>query len=198
MTTHYFDCSIITSDSDAGMMMSKLFTRIHGYLVENKLDNVGLSFPAYTEVHPGRILRLFSDESTLENIKSNEGIELLERTYALVRSEIKRTPEICRHAIFKRMRKFDKSSERFIEKSTEKLIKKLEKKKVKVKKKILEKRASILKKRFKEKIPYLRVKSRSTEQGYSVFIGRFDNDNEKIGKFSGYGLSSNFSTVPVF
>jgi len=183
-----------------GFIWKKLYAQIHLALVEvrdeNNLVSVGLSFPQYqlSEFPLGDKLRLFA--------KSKEELETLDLNRWLARlldyvevSEIKEVPSNVNEFVSFRRKQFKSNSE------MRRLAKRYAKRNAITEEEALrnfeltEKKYNKLK--DENKLPYINVKSLSTDRELKFFIQKSELNEHKIGLFSTYGLS-NESTVPSF
>ncbi len=224
MTTHFFGCKITTPPNEIGMMLGKLFGRIHGILALHQWTHVGVSFPALGRFsapplrpadpgsvgksagssgiltyHPGDLLCVFSDQETVETIRNNEGIQFLERTGGVTLGSVGPVPDGHPVAVFKRLRKPEKASKQAIAKSEQKLIEHWRTKGAEIDPALLQARRTKRERLNKERKPFIRMNSGSTSRGYSLFLEKYPAEHEQDGTYNTYGLSgAKPKTVPDF
>jgi len=192
---YYIDIKLLTdTEISHSFLWKKLYAQIHLALVEvrdeNDLVSIGLAFPKYSDDRfLGDTLRLFSvTKEELESLKLEQWLSRLEE-YLFV-GKIKEVPPTTEFVSFKR-KQFKTNVERLARRqakrkgiSYEEALKNYENFDEEEKKK-------------KNRLPYINVKSLSSDKEMKIFIEKSNAKEEKKGLFSTYGLSSE-STVPWF
>jgi CRISPR-associated endonuclease Csy4 len=193
---YYIDIKLLTdSEITLGFIWKKLYAQIHLALVEvrddDSLVSIGLSFPKYTEDRfLGDTLRLFAPtQDELEALDLNQWLGRL-LDYLTI-SEIKEVPSNTTEFVSFRRKQFKVNIERLARRqakrkgiSFEEALKNYE-------------NFDEEEKKRGNRLPYINVKSLSSEQEMKLFIEKSKVKEEKIGLFSTYGLSRE-STVPWF
>ena len=191
---YYIDIILISNEEiDLGFLWRKLYTQIHLALVEvrneDNLVSVGLSFPNYSKDRfLGDMLRLFaSTREELEGLKLEEWLSRLEGYVFL--GEIKEVPTDVTKFVSFRRKQFKTNIER--------LARRQAKRKGISYEEALKNYENFDEEKKKTKLPYINVKSLSSNREMKIFIEKSDVKEENKGLFSTYGLSSE-STVPIF
>jgi CRISPR-associated endonuclease Csy4 len=191
---YYIDIRLITdTEISLGFVWKKLYAQIHLALVEvrdeNNLVSIGMSFPNYSsDRFLGDTLRLFaSTKEELERLKLEEWLSRLEGYVFL--GEIKEVPtNITEFASFRR-KQFKMNPER--------LARRQAKRKDISYEEALKNYKNFDEENKKIKLPYINVKSLSSNREMKLFIQKSEQKENKNGLFSTYGLSSE-STIPWF
>jgi len=193
---YYVDIKLLTdTEISLGFVWKKLYAQVHLALVEvrdeNNLVSIGLGFPKYSnDRFLGDTLRIFAPtKEALETLDLNRWIARL-LDYLIV-SEIKEVPtNINKYVSFGRQQ-FKTNRETLARRqakrkgiSYEEALKNYENFDEEEKKK-------------KNRLPYINVKSLSSDREMKVFIKKSEPKEREDGLFSTYGLS-NKSTVPWF
>jgi CRISPR-associated endonuclease Csy4 len=192
---YYVDIALISNEEEnLGYLWRKLYAQIHLALVEvrdeNDLVSIGLAFPKYSDDRfLGDTLRLFSvTKEELESLKLEQWLSRLEG-YLFV-GKIKEVPSTTEFVSFRR-KQFKTNAERLARRqakrkgiSYEEALKNYENFDEEEKKK-------------KNRLPYINVKSLSSDREMKIFIEKSKAKEESQGLFSTYGLSSE-TTVPWF
>jgi len=192
---YYVDIALISNEEEnLGYLWRKLYAQIHLALVEvrdeNDLVSIGLAFPKYSDDRfLGDTLRLFSaTKEELESLKLEQWLSRLEG-YLFV-GKIKEVPPTTEFVSFRR-KQFKTNAERLARRqakrkgiSYEEALKNYE-------------NFDEEKKKKKNRLPYINVKSLSSDREMKIFIEKSKAKEESQGLFSTYGLSSE-STVPWF
>ena len=191
---YYVDIKLITdTEITLGFLWKKLYAQIHLALVEvrneDNLVSVGLSFPNYLKDRfLGDRLRLFaSTKEELERLKLEEWLSRLEGYVFL--EEIKEVPTDVTKFVSFRRKQFKTNAER--------LARRQAKRKGISYEEALKNYENFDEEKKKTKLPYINVKSLSSNREMKVFIQKSEEKESKNGLFSTYGLSSE-STVPWF
>ena len=182
-----------------GFVWKKLYAQIHLALVEvrdeNNLVSIGLGFPKYTDDRfLGDTLRIFApSKEELEKLDLNRWLARL--LDYLILSEIKEVPKNIKEFVSFGRKQFKSNSEiRRLAKrysaqndiSYDDALHRFERTEDKYRKLKEENR-----------LPYVNIKSNSTDNYLKIFIEKFKSSMEVKGKFSTYGLSK-CTTVPSF
>jgi len=192
---YYVDIKLLTdTEITLGFVWKKLYAQIHLALVEvrdeNNLVSIGLGFPKYSDDRfLGDTLRIFApSKEELEQLDLNRWVGRL-LDYLTV-SELKEVPITTEFVSFRR-KQFKTNAERLARRqakrkgiSYEEALKNYENFDEEEKKK-------------KNRLPYINVKSLSSDRELKIFIEKSKVKEESQGLFSTYGLSSE-STVPWF
>jgi CRISPR-associated endonuclease Csy4 len=192
---YYVDIKLLTdTEITLGFVWKKLYAQIHLALVEvrdkDNLLSIGLGFPKYSDDRfLGDTLRIFAPtKEELEKLDLNRWVGRL-LDYLTV-SEVKEVPTTTEFVSFRR-KQFKTNAERLARRqakrkgiSYEEALKNYENFDEEEKKK-------------KNRLPYIHVKSLSSNKEMKIFIEKSKSKEKKQGLFSTYGLSSE-STVPNF
>lgn len=183
-----------------GFVWKKLYAQIHLALVEvrdeNNLVSVGLSFPNYQKgkFPLGEKLRLFA--------KTKEELEKLNLAHWLRRlmdyvtiSEIQAVPTNVNGFVSFSRKRFKSHSE--IRRLAKRYAKREGIEYEEALKKFVATEEKYEKAKKKNKLPFINIKSLSSNHELKLFIEKIERDNPKDGLFSTYGLSHE-STVPSF
>jgi len=193
---YYVDIKLLTdTEITLGFVWKKLYTQIHLALVEvrdkNNLTSIGLGFPRYSnDRFLGDTLRIFAlTKEELEKLNLNHWIARL-LDYLTV-SDIKEVPSNVTEFVSFRRKQFKTNAERLARRqakrkgiSYEEALKNYENFDEEEKKK-------------KNRLPFINIKSLSSNREMKIFIEKSKAKEESQGLFSTYGLSSE-STVPWF
>ncbi len=193
---YYVDIKLLTdTEITLGFIWKKLYTQIHLALVEvrdkNNLTSIGLGFPRYSnDRFLGDTLRIFAlTKEELEKLNLNHWIARL-LDYLTV-SDIKEVPSNVTEFVSFRRKQFKTNAERLARRqakrkgiSYEEALKNYENFDEEEKKK-------------KNRLPFINIKSLSSNREMKIFIEKSKAKEESQGLFSTYGLSSE-STVPWF
>jgi len=191
---YYVDIKLLTdTEISLGFVWKKLYAQIHLALVEvrdeNNLVSIGLGFPKYSnDRFLGDTLRIFAPtKEALEKLDLNRWIARL-LDYLIV-SEIKEVPtHINEYVSFGRQQ---------FKTNRETLARRQAKRKGISYEEALQNYANFDENKNKTKLPYINIKSLSTDREMKVFIKKSEPKEREDGLFSTYGLS-NKSTVPWF
>jgi len=191
----YIDIKLYSdTEITLGFIWKKLYAQMHLALVEvrdeNNLVSVGFSFPQYKkEKFPlGSKLRVFANsKEELASLDLNRWLARL-MDYLDV-SEVKEVPSsITKFACFRR-KQFKTNVERLARRQAKR-------KKISFEE-ALKNYENFDEEKNKTKLPYVNVKSLSSEREIKVFIEKLEVEEESKGLFSTYGLSRT-STIPLF
>ena len=193
---HYTDL-IIRADSrgEAGTLMSEAFLRLHGVIGEMGAGRLGVAFPNLQEgdwPHPGNVLRVFGDEADLQGVHDARGIQHLEKAGGLRRGKVLAVPSDHGWVRFVRDRAAEKGTHQAIDRSEARFIARYRQQHGKDPTKAeLQKRRQALRQRDEQRLPFLRLRSRSTGGLFSIHIRRENPEEEgaESGHFTVYGLA---------
>jgi len=192
---YYVDIKLFTdTEITLGFVWKKLYAQIHLALVEvrdeNNLVSVGLSFPKYKESKfpLGNELRIFShSKEKLEKLDLNCWLERL-LDYVSI-SEIQEVPtDINEYVSFGR-KQFKVNAERLARRQAKRKGISFEE--------ALKNYENFDEEKKKTKLPFVNIKSLSSDREMKIFIHKTKKEESKQGMFSTYGLS-NEATVPWF
>lgn len=183
--SHYIEIKIDSNpDITQNFIMSILFKKIHESFISTK-QNLGISFPHYSNKNLGDKLRIFGDIKALNTFITALNVKNI--VSYLTISNVEEIPENVSYAKFIRTRTNSKQA--------------LMHRAIKRRGVTLEK-ADSLYANFNEKIlnlPFVNYFSTSTKQNLKIFI-RYE-ENSKFNtssEFSSFGLSTGESFVPIF
>jgi len=193
---YYVDIKLLTdTEISLGFLWKKFYAQIHLALVEvrnkDNLVSIGLAFPNYSgDRFLGDTLRLFApSKEELKQLGLNRWLARL-LDYVIV-SEIQEVPSNVTEFVSFRRKQFKTNAERLARRqakrkgiSYEEALKNYE-------------NFDEEKKKKKNRLPYINVKSLSSDRDLKIFIEKSKVKEEHQGLFSTYGLS-NESTVPWF
>jgi len=197
---YYIDIKLLgDTEITLGFIWQKVYSEVHLALVRQK-DNdemigLGLSLPNYNQSFPlGDTIRLFAQ--TKEELTALKIEERLKKFVDYLNIEsIKEVPnDIKTYVTFSRKR-FKSNAE--IRRLAKRYAKRnnISEEEALAEYTLTEEKYTKLKE--KNKLPFINIKSTSTNQFLKVFIEKKEMDKEEIGKFNTFGLSKT-STVPWF
>lgn len=188
----YIEITLLPNvDISLYFLWEKVYQQVHLAMVEmqdsEKMVDIGASFPKYNakQFQLGCKLRFFAEEKQrLEELNTEKWLSRL-IDYVQI-SEIEEVPESCAFAVYKRVQ--PKSSNA-----------RIARRKAKREGTSFEEAMHNLGNRLEEisRLPYIHIKSLSSEKKYKLFIEMQKSKQSRIGKFNTYGLSAT-ATVPVF
>ena len=186
--THYLDIRIRALPEIAvPHVMEVVFERVHNTLAALRCTDIGVSFPEVDEQRPslGERLRLHGPEQSLRKMLETSGLSAM-RDYAVL-GEIAATPPT---GSFRRVSRIQAKSNP--ERLRRRLAARHNLSAEEAQERIPDAQAQML------KLPFVRVKSKSTGHAYRLFIshGPLQTSPDQ-GEFSAYGLSA-AATVPWF
>ena len=195
MTSHYLEYTVALPAVESGEishLLGRLWQRLHGVLAGENIQHLGVSLPRAGAKHPGNVLRLHSDESTLQAVVANAGIRQLVESAGIVTSVVLPVPTGCAYRCYTRSRQSEKFSDAWILRSESRLLQHLEKKGVVLsisellaRRKRLQERAA----QAKRDAIYIKLQSHSTHQTFSLLVNTATVDAACSGQFSHYGLA---------
>ncbi len=196
MTSHYMDYRVEVPDGDRGEashLLARLWQRLHGVLAAGDIQQVGVSLPAMRAQYPGAVLRLHSDAATLQQVADNTGLRQLLEGGGWVAGGIYPVPAHCAYRCFRRERKAEKQTDAWAMRSEERWLKRKAERGESLDPAELLQRRKRLKVREENNrgaaAVYVKLRSRSTHQGFSLQIEATTADSAQLGRFSHYGLA---------
>jgi CRISPR-associated endonuclease Csy4 len=190
---HYIELILLPDlETPLYFLWEKVYQQLHLGLVENQtIDgevNIGVSFPEYNgEKHQlGSKLRLFSpSKEGLDGLNINKWLSRL-NDYVHI-TTVRDTPgKVEGHVFFNRIQPKDNNA-RLARRMT--------------RRKGISYEQALLHYQSREekisKLPFINLKSQSTDNKFRLFIEKSDSTNQVTGSFSSYGLSKT-ATVPWF
>jgi len=191
---YYVDIAMLFNEEDnLGYLWRKLYAQIHLALVEvrdeNNLVSIGLSFPNYLNNRSlGDTLRVFAlTKEELTDLKLEAWLKRLEGYFFI--GNIKEVPlSITKFACFRRKQ---------FKTNVERLARRQAKRKGISFEEALKNYEDFDEDKKKTKLPYVNIKSLSSDREMKIFIEKLEVKEENKGLFSTYGLSKT-STVPLF
>lgn len=189
MTSHYLDIRVVPDpETTAPQLLDALYDRLHLALVQQRRNNLGVSFPGYSRTPRalGAVLRLHGQADTLQQFMQQDWLKGLRSHVRL--SEIAPAPGDASHRCVHR-RQFKTSAER------------LRRRRMRRKGETAEQaqQAIPLTVERRPDLPYLHLRSRSTGQpSFCLFIALGPLQQAATpGTFNSHGLSRT-STIPWF
>lgn len=186
---YYQDIKILPDpEFSQPMLLNALFAKLHRQLVAQQSTGIGVSFPASDPQRPtlGNMLRLHGTDDALSSLNQANWIKGMRDHLDI--GEISSVPENAQHSQVRRVqvksnaarlrRRYQKRHQGITDTEAKKLIPDSVEKSL--------------------DLPYLQIKSESTNQQFRLFIKQHPPQQTKVpGEFNSYGLSSD-ATVPVF
>jgi CRISPR-associated endonuclease Csy4 len=188
MTTHYIDLTVIPDpESSAFQLLGALYNKLHFALVQNRLDDIGVSFPDYN-VNPrtlGTKLRLHGGDHTLRQLMQADWLKGVRDHVRM--TDITSVPTDASHRTVQR-KQFKTSAER--------LRRRRMRRKGETEEQAIKAIPSSMERR--PNLPYIYLRSHSTGQPFCLFItlGPLVPDATP-GSFNSYGLGG-VTTIPWF
>ena len=169
-----------SAEIPTSFLMTKVFMPLHFTLASQKEKlgegRIGISFPRYTEESLGNKVRIFSKErEILESADIPQALRTAIREVA--------APRIKGYAVYRR---YQPDSSRF----------RKAKRYAKRNGISYEKAFKLMKTKKPRRLPYVQLKSKTTQQKFSLFIEKIEAPACE-GNFNAYGLSQQ-ATVPEF
>jgi CRISPR-associated endonuclease Csy4 len=186
---YYIELTVIDDgEINVNYLWEKVYNQLHIGFAEHETLNIGLSFPEYTYNSIGGKCRLFAN--SYEDLEQFDLSHWLNRLTDYVDyTNIRETPKVNSYSKYVR-----KQNQR----SPEQAIKRCMKRKNISYEDAVEKYKDYTPKLRTE--PFVKLKSNSNKNTFSLFIGKTAYDELLVGSFDCYGLSSseNGGTVPEF
>ena len=188
MTTHYIDLNVVPDpESGPPALLGALYGRLHLTLVQQQLDNIGVSFPGYS-VMPrslGTTLRLHGSEASLQQLLDADWLKGMRDHVRM--TDIAPAPADAPHRTVQR-KQFKTNADR------------LRRRRMKRKGETAAQAQAAIPATVERTptLPYVHVRSRSTGQPFCLFIALGPPGRTAVsGSFSRYGLGGP-TTVPWF
>jgi len=188
MTTHYVDIKVVPDpESSPNQLLGALYDHLHLALVQQRRDDVGVSFPGYS-LSPrtlGPTLRLHGSETALRQMLAADWLGGM-RDHVRIGS-LAAVPADTLHRSVQR-KQFKTSAER------------LRRRRMRRKGETEEQAMAAIPSSMEHRpdLPYIHLHSRSTKQAFCLFIALSPLQSRAIGgPFNSFGLST-VVTVPWF
>ncbi|WP_293986162.1 type I-F CRISPR-associated endoribonuclease Cas6/Csy4 [uncultured Megasphaera sp.] len=177
-----------SAEIPTSFLMTKVFMPLHFALASQKEKlgegRIGISFPQYTEESLGNKVRIFSKErEILESADIPQALRFLQDYIHLTAIREVAAPRIKGYAVYRR---YQPDSSRF----------RKAKRYAKRNGISYEKAFKLMKTKKPRRLPYVQLKSKTTQQKFSLFIEKIEAPACE-GNFNAYGLSQQ-ATVPEF
>lgn len=184
---HYYEIQILPDpEFKSTVLMNALFSKLHRALVQLASNDIGISFPDY-DLNARTLGKMLRIHSTLQSLTKLQEIDWLKGMYDHVQvSSIKPIPPTNKFAAFKRIQ-----AKPNVERVRRRQMKRHNLTQDEVMKWIPETPNNHL------QLPFLNLKSQSTDQMFKIFIKKDDVHELVLSKFNTYGLSKG-ATVPLF
>ena len=182
---HYLDIQLLPDPEFAPTtLMNALFSKFHRALADQGASEIGVSFPNAAK-SLGDCFRLHGTRPALERLMEQDWLKGMKDHIAT--GTVKPAPEDCQYRVVRRVQA-KSSAERLRRRS--------------VTKGWLTQEQAIeqipLKKERRLKLPFVQLKSSSSEQKFRLFIDQsLELPEPREGKFTSYGLSAT-GTIPWF
>jgi len=170
-------------EMSAPLLMNSLFAKLHRQLVANKSLRIGMSFPAYSaeQCSLGDIMRLHGDENILQQLMATDWLGGL-RGYLRVANIVPATGN--RHVSVRRVQ---------TRSSPTRLARRYQSRHDVSEEEAMARFADA--KPEYSKLPFLTVKSNSSEQNFRLFVRQTPASTPQAGEFNCYALSRE-ATLP--
>lgn len=179
------------AELSVNFLLSKVFAQIHFALASASSGEpgkkVGISFPGYTEKELGKIIRIMAPEKEmLEELGMKSQLSRLSDYVHITTCHIIPQKSIIGYSIYSRYQPdepVERKARRYVKRHAE----------------VSYEDALQLLKQRKETytLPYIMLKSYSSEQHFHLFIQKKSVEREQEGTFNSYGLSA-IASVPEF
>lgn len=188
MTTHYIDLAL-RPDPESGTpaLLGALYDHLHLALVQQRRDNIGVSFPDFS-IAPrtlGATLRLHGKESVLQTLMQDDWLKGMQDHVRI--SKIAAIPATAQHRTVRR-KQFKTNADR------------LRRRRMKRKGETMAQAKAAIPGSVERRphLPYVHLRSRSTGQAFCLFITLGPLLPEAVnGHFNSHGLSCG-ATIPWF
>lgn len=185
---HYIDIKLRPDpEFQESTLMSALFAKLHRVLAERAQGDIGISFPEHQRQKPclGNVLRLHSAEAALDELMSRKWLSGMRDHASLC--DILPIPPDVHHRVVRRVQ---------AKSSPERLRRRQMKRHDITAEEALNRVPDSASERLT--LPYVRIRSASTRQSFTVFIEHGPLATEPAtGTFGTYGLSP-ITTIPWF
>jgi CRISPR-associated endonuclease Csy4 len=168
-------------------LLGALFGKFHQAIVQLRADDIGVSFPQYS-TNPrglGGILRLHGTQSSLQRLMQHDWLKGIRDHVRM--ADVSAVPDTAEHRVVTR-KQFKTSAER------------LRRRRMKRKGESAEQAVQAIPDEMERKpdLPFIRLRSQSTGQGFHLFIALGPPLDEPVaGSFNAYGLGGP-ATIPWF
>ena len=167
---HYLDIRLLPDpEFPAPILMNALFAKLHRALVAQSTTDIGISFPGATPSHLGGVMRLHGSAARLD-IGAISPVPDAAGHCQVRRVQSKSSAERLRRRYLKRHPEVDEET------AAQQIPNEAERRLA---------------------LPYLRIKSSSSDQQFLLFIQQRPEVHQQTGDFNSYGLSST-ATIPWF
>ncbi len=171
---HYLDIRLLPDpEFPAPILMNALFAKLHRALVAQSTTDIGISFPGATPSHLGGVMRLHGSAARLDTHMDIGAISPVPDAAGhcqVRRVQSKSSAERLRRRYLKRHPEVDEET------AAQQIPNEAERRLA---------------------LPYLRIKSSSSDQQFLLFIQQRPEVHQQTGDFNSYGLSST-ATIPWF
>ena len=189
-TTHYVDITVVPDeDSSGAFLLGTLYGKLHQALVQQRRDDIGVSFPGYNLLPRslGHCLRLHGSAQALQQLLESHWLGGLRDHVRL--SKVAEVPGDAVHRVLRRQQ-FKSNVER------------LRRRRMKRKGETEQQATAAIPDSAAERpsLPFVHLRSQSTGQKFCLFIAMGPTQAEpSTSSFNCYGLASdNRSTIPWF
>jgi CRISPR-associated endonuclease Csy4 len=188
VTTYYIDLTVVPNpESGIQQLLGALYDRLHLALVQQKLDNIGVSFPGYSAAPRslGTTLRLHGSDASLQQLFVSDWLKGMRDHVRM--TDVAAAPVDAPHRTVQR-KQFKTNVDR------------LRRRRMKRKGETAEQAQEAIPYTVERtpNLPYLHVRSRSTGQPFCLFIALGPPGPAAVpGNFNRYGLGGP-TTVPWF
>lgn len=187
---HYLEIKLLKDPEFAPtMLLNALCNKLHRALAQSKSSNIGISFPHYDLKEKkmmtlGQLIRLHGEKNTLEELMN---INWLAGMHDHIhKSLIDEVPTQVNYAVFQRVQTLS---------NVDRIRRRKMKRHDLTYEEVVTQIPDSVEKRLS--LPFLTMKSSSTDQLFRLFIRQKNMAAASQGKFNTYGLSTN-ATVPLF
>ncbi|MEH6490657.1 type I-F CRISPR-associated endoribonuclease Cas6/Csy4 [Halopseudomonas sp.] len=183
---HYLDIRLLPDpEFPAPILMNALFAKLHRALVAQRTTDIGISFPGAAPSHLGDVMRLHGSAVRLDTHMAQQWLQGMRDHLDI--GVISSVPDAAGHCQVRRVQ--SKSS-------AERLRRRYLKRHPDVDEEaVVHQIPDEAERRLA--LPYLRIKSSSSDQQFLLFIQQRPVAQQQPGDFNSYGLSST-ATVPWF
>jgi CRISPR-associated endonuclease Csy4 len=185
----YIDIRLLPDpEFHSSTLMNVLFSKLHRILAEFKSSNIAVSFPEVDQTKPslGSVMRLHGHQRALEELMGKNWMQGM-REHALILDVIP-APKETSHVVVRRVQ---------AKSSPERLRRRQLRRHNLTEGEVLQRIPETVPGQ-KLKLPYISLKSQSTDQNFRIFIEHLPPQKHPVeGGFNAYGLSA-YATVPWF
>lgn len=185
----YIDIRLLPDpEFQSSTLMNALFSKFHRALVALKSSNIAISFPEVDQTMPslGRVMRLHGYQRVLEELMGKNWMHGM-RDHTLI-LDLMPTPKDTSHIVVRRVQA----------KSSPERLRRRQMRRHNLTEGEVRQRIPDSVQGQKLKLPYVSLKSQSTNQNFRIFIEHLPPQKRPVeGDFNAYGLSA-YATVPWF